>query len=229
MKKIVIYTVITGGYDNLVDPEVVEPGFDYVCFTDNVSGLKSDVWDIRPLPEWCLTVTPDKRQRMLKILAHLVFPEYKMSLYIDGNIKIVGELTSLAKEVFNDRKFKIAIQKHPVRNDIYNEAIEILKTRKDTPERVTRQTDRYFKEGFPVGEGGLFETCIMFRKHMTKDCIKLMEKWALEIMIGSHRDQLSLTYAMWKTGVKVEFLPSWLKTSNAFMISYGHIGERKRK
>ena len=185
------------------------------------------MWDIRPLPEWCLTVPFDKRQRMLKVLAHLVFPEYKMSVYVDGNIKLVGNVSELIKEVLVDKKIKIAIARHPVRSDVYHEAIEVLKLRKDKPERVTRQTDRYFNEGFGLDEGGLFETGIMLRKHMTKDCIRLMEKWALEIMIGSHRDQLSLTYAIWKTGVKVFFLPSWLKTSTLFMINYGHVGDVK--
>ena len=33
-KKVVVYTALTGHYDDLVTPEVVEDDFDYICFTD---------------------------------------------------------------------------------------------------------------------------------------------------------------------------------------------------
>lgn len=34
MKKKVIYTVLVGGYDNLMQPQVIDDSFDYICFTD---------------------------------------------------------------------------------------------------------------------------------------------------------------------------------------------------
>ena len=49
-KKIVVYTAITGSYDDIITPQVVENDFDYICFTDNPD-LKSEFWDIRYMEE----------------------------------------------------------------------------------------------------------------------------------------------------------------------------------
>ena len=45
MKPLVVYTAIFGGRDNLQEPTAVEPGIEYVCFTDNPR-LKSATWRI---------------------------------------------------------------------------------------------------------------------------------------------------------------------------------------
>ena len=41
--KIVVYTCITGGYDNILEPSIITEGVDYVCFTDNPK-MKSKTW-----------------------------------------------------------------------------------------------------------------------------------------------------------------------------------------
>ena len=45
-KKVIIYTAIFGGYDELVEPDYIPEDCDFVCFTDSTH-FKSDVWDIR--------------------------------------------------------------------------------------------------------------------------------------------------------------------------------------
>ena len=87
----VVYTVITNGYDTLMDVEP-EEGVRYVCFTDD-EALKSNTWEIKPLPGLVTTIPQNKKQRILKIMAHLIFPEEDVSVYIDGNIKIVGKIS----------------------------------------------------------------------------------------------------------------------------------------
>ena len=42
----VVYTSITGNYDDLRLPVVVNPKLKYVCFTDN-KNLRSDIWDVK--------------------------------------------------------------------------------------------------------------------------------------------------------------------------------------
>ena len=48
--KNVCYTVIVGQYDSLKEPQYISDNFDYICFTDQTN-FKSNVWDIRPLPD----------------------------------------------------------------------------------------------------------------------------------------------------------------------------------
>ena len=43
--KIVVYSVSTGGYDELKTPKVYDPNIRYILFTDN-KYFKSDVWEV---------------------------------------------------------------------------------------------------------------------------------------------------------------------------------------
>ena len=221
MNNIVVYTVITNGYDSLLEPMQIEDGIDYICFTDS-SNLKSKYWQINPLPEWLKNVPKHKRQRMLKILPHILFPQYEKSLYVDGNMQIKGSIS----EMFNKLSGNIiAIPQHPVRNCVYQESEAVLKYKKDTTENVTPQIDRYRQENFPANFG-LFETGIIFREHNSEECKRCMDKWALEVMMGSHRDQLSLTYAMWATGTKVLGLSKQTKNSDVFNTDMKHLAKK---
>lgn len=221
MNKIVVYTVITNGYDSLLDPLKIEQGIDYICFTDS-KNLESKYWTIKPLPKWVENVPKHKRQRMLKILPHILFPEYEKSLYVDGNMQIKGGIIDMFNKINGNI---IAIPQHPVRNCVYQEAEAVLKLKKDVTEIVKPQIDRYIQEKFPK-EFGLFETGIIFREHNSEECKRCMDKWALEVMMGSHRDQLSLTYAMWATGTKVFPLSPQTKKSEMFNTDMKHIAKK---
>jgi hypothetical protein len=202
--KKVVYTCITGNYDTLLDPQYISNSFDYVCFTDNVN-LKSDIWDIRPLPKETEGLSQVKKQRYVKINAHKVLSEYDLSIWVDGCVTLKGDLNELLNDTIKE-EYSIYVPTHPSRNCIYSEAIAIVKMRKDKKENVEPQIERYKEEEFPKNYG-LLQSNILIRKHNNKDCIKLMEDWFNELKNGSHRDQLSFNYASWKNkNIKVYYL-----------------------
>ena len=54
MKKIAIYTVLTGGYDQLKQPSVTDERFDYICFSNDIPKDRIGVWEIRKFDgEFC--------------------------------------------------------------------------------------------------------------------------------------------------------------------------------
>ena len=202
--KKVIYTCITGEYDQLIEPSFINYDFDYICFTDN-QNLKSEVWDIRPLPKETEGLTQIKKQRYVKINAHKILPEYDLSIWVDGNVSIKSDLNVFIGKVLKE-DCSIYVPKHPQRNCIYDEVRPVISMKKDIPENVNPQIERYRKEGFPKGYG-LLQSNIMLRKHNDKDCIRLMEDWSNEVINGSHRDQLSFNYCCWKNqDIKVTYL-----------------------
>lgn len=88
LNKKVIYTVITGGYDNLIEQPSVK-GYDFVCFTDNPK-LKSITWQIRPLPEGLEGLTSVKQQRNIKILAQeTVFMRKQRLVYMLKKMTVI--------------------------------------------------------------------------------------------------------------------------------------------
>ena len=91
MNKKVIYTAIIGGYDELIEPEFKPDGWDFVCFSDR--DLNSNTWEIRKtIP---LYSDNTRTARKHKLLTHRFLPEYDISLWVDGNIKVVGNINEL--------------------------------------------------------------------------------------------------------------------------------------
>ena len=213
---VVIYTAITGGYDNILLQTYVNDGFDYVCFTDNPN-LESGLYDIRPIPEELKKLSTVKQQRCLKINPHKYLSNYKISVWLDGNVELFGNPLELI-----DKQNYIYIPKHPKRNCIYDEARECIRVKKDTSENIIPQITRYKEEGFPTNYG-LVQSNIIIRRHNNQKCIKLMNCWWEELKNNSHRDQLSFNYAAWKNqDVKIYFLDKDIYRSKYFYWNNGH-------
>lgn len=203
--KKVIYTCITGNYEPLDDPFVISSGFDYVCFTDS-NTIKSDIWKIRPIPSELNGLSAVKKQRCIKVNAHKYLSEYDLSIWVDGSVKLKGDANQFIEEKCGDSSISIFVPKHPSRNCIYDEMNTCIRMKKDTAEHIEPQRKRYLAEGFPK-KYGLVQSNIMVRRHNSPDCIKVMTAWWAEIEKGSHRDQLSFNYAMWKNqDVKMAYL-----------------------
>lgn len=212
--KKVVYTCITGGYDSLVEPKVISAGFDYICFTDNLE-LKSNVWDIKPLPKETDELSQVKKQRYVKINPHKLLGDYELSIWVDGNVELKGDLNDFISKKIKDDDI-ICVPKHPQRNCIYEEERTVVAMKKDVKENTNPQINRYKKEGFPK-KYGLLQSNILIRRHNSPDCIKLMEDWFEEVKNGSHRDQLSFNYAAWKNeNVKVTYLDKYIYKSEWF-------------
>lgn len=217
--KKVIYTCITGGYEKLVDPFVISPGYDYICFTDS-NEIESKIWKIRPIPEKLNDLSNVKKQRCIKINPHIFLPEYDLSVWVDGSIRLKMDINEYIEKTVKDEN--VYIPSHPQRTCIYEEMNACIKQRKDTEEHINPQKEKYLSEGFPK-DYGLVQSNIIIRRHNEPDCIKLMETWWDEVKNGSHRDQLSFDYARWKNeDVKILFLDKKICKSDYFFWDQSH-------
>lgn len=191
-KKNVIYTAITGNYDNLKEPKLISENFDYVCFTDN-SNLKSKVWKIIQIDYYKNDLV--KTARRYKILPHLYFSDYEYSIWIDGGFKIVGDIDEFIDTKMGNQNMMYF--KHRVRNCIYDESKKCIDCKKDKESIIRSQMKKYKLEGYPRNEG-LIESGVIVRKHNDTHVIKLMEDWWAEVDKFSKRDQLSFNFVAWK-------------------------------
>ena len=212
--KIVVYTCITGGYDDILEPTCVTPGVDYVCFTDDKT-LKSKTWKFRPIPEELLSYSKVKQQRGVKILAHRYLNDYDISIWVDGAVIVKGDIKDYLKTL-DLNQYSVFIPEHPARKCIYAEkdaCVRIKKIKGDEIALADKQMKRYKDEGFPANYG-LVQTNIMIRRHNDQYSKDLMEKWWSELKDYSHRDQLSFNYALWKCG-STKFKPLIKTTCNS--------------
>ncbi|MFW5885301.1 MAG: glycosyltransferase domain-containing protein [Patescibacteria group bacterium] len=196
--SIVIYTAIFGDKDDLIEPDFKVEGCDFVCFTDNPN-LKSDFFEVRRLkPEF---EDPTLNARKCKLLSTYYLPDYKYSVWIDGNLKLKKDNIKQLIEQYL-AKDDIALFRHPERDCVYEEAEACIYYNKEDPSRIRKQVDCYRKKGYPK-KNGLVMTSILFRKNQSKKIKKLNEEWWRELRKRSKRDQLSFNYVAWKN--KLEF------------------------
>lgn len=210
--KFVVYTAIFGDYDDLIEPKEKYKGCDFICFTDQTQ-LKSHIWEIRLIPD--IDLPPNIMNRKYKILTHEFLSDYSQSLYVDANIFIIANPLELAKKYLN--KYDIAIPMHQQRDCIYQEAEVVIQIKKANFEEVEKQMIFYKNQGYPH-KFGLTENNIIFRNHINKNIIELMENWFNELKKFSKRDQLSLMYLIWKNNISIIKIKENSKGSKYFRL-----------
>ena len=188
MKK-AICSVITGGYDQL--PKA--PSFfkwDSIMFTD-MEVENSKGWKIIKLPK---VDDPLVQSRDIKIRLHKHLPEYDLYCYIDGNQKFI-----------KDPPDSPIWFKHQRRTNIYQEATQIINNGRFPKDIMEEQISYYKSQGYK--DQGLFLNGFHVRRNNTL-INELHEVWFEETCRFAPRDQVSLPYAIWKTGIKPENIQS---------------------
>lgn len=219
MNSIVVYTAITGNYDTLKQPKVINKNIDYICFTDN-QHLNGGAWRIRPIPIDVRYLSNVKKQRILKICPHRYLKDYDISIWVDGSFEIQDDLLAFINQ-YDLEKCPLYVRIHPTRKCIYIEAEECIRQKKDDPQTINNQIEQYKKDGYPKNIG-MVETGILLRKHNNKTCQLIDNAWATEILKHSHRDQLSFNYICWKMHFIPGYLTNEFKTTNRFFKINAH-------
>lgn len=221
-ERIVIYTVLFGNYDSVKEPLFITPNCDYYIITDQE--INNDtIWKKYPLNKFKRTIqnfSNLEKARFFKLHPHLLFPEYRYSMFIDANIRMVTDMRPVFSQLGAN---VIAIHNQPGRDCAYQEATEVIVIGKADSTQVIKQMKCYKKEGFPQ-HYGLFRTCVVVRKHNDLTCKKLMLLWWKDLKKFTKRDQLSFTHALWELNLNknaVSNLGFDLRTNPRF-IEYIH-------
>jgi hypothetical protein len=200
--KVVVYTTVTGNYDILSGPAIKVPGWSYLCFTDDPSIASSD-WELRALPREGLDQV--RRSRLPKILAHRFLSDYDISIWIDSNVGIKGDLTEFCEMALANAD--IAFFRHGERRaSVAAEVYSCFRQGKARLRHMMFQYLCYRARGFPDNAGIIPETGIIVRRHHDRRVRVAMEQWWSELLKYSARDQISLPYIMWRNSMSVALL-----------------------
>lgn len=196
-KQIAVYTCIVGDYDDLQEPLSISPECDYFLISDKKPERDTvfNYIDIKTvLPEHVIDNT--RKNRYCKINAHKIFPQYRYSIYFDGNIQLERTITRFIEKLPITRLITVCPNYW---GSIYREMVSVLQNGRDDGERIRKQAEEYWLEGMPE-DFGCFMCPILIREHNHPICKKLMEEWWLQLERFSKRDQISLPYVLWKNG-----------------------------
>ena len=149
--KKVVYSIIIGDYD-LISTFPKQEGFDYFLFSD--MNYNNTNWTIIPISNLIekKNISSIKMTRYIKILPHLFFENYELSIYFDAAYTINGDLNELLLRTLNP-SFDLYFLQHPERNSLLEEFSAVINLKKETEESVNRVKTRYIKENFPDNLG----------------------------------------------------------------------------
>lgn len=200
--RVVVYTVVIGGYDNLTVPRYINESFDYYVVSDQY--INDKFWKYKEIPHEILTYSAVEQARFIKLHPHMLFPEYDYSVFIDGNVSIIKDIKPAIDMMIDECKV-LGVHQHQSRDCIYDEAKVVYAQGRAPFFQIIKQMFEYKKRGFPK-HYGLFETNVLIRKHNDDLCRKIMTDWWDEIYHHTNRDQLSFTYVLWKNRLESSFV-----------------------
>lgn len=192
-KKFVVFGAVIGGYDNILQPCVIDERFDYILFSDSHAEGIDGIWQIRRINY--INQEQPKIARYVKTHPEDLLSEYDASLWLDANIRITGhEIYERFIELFECGTL-IASVKHTAYDCVFNEMFSVLDFQYEN-ERTVLNWGHYLRSiNFPK-HAGLFETGLLYRRHSTKEIMRFDSTWWDYIDLFSKRDQLSFTVAL---------------------------------
>lgn len=216
--KIVVYTAITGNYDDLKPAPRIH-GVRFYAFMDQVHSVKG--WETRKLiiPDDSVgNLDDNRRAKWFKLHPHKIFPGYKHTIWIDGSVEVIGDLHELIENV---RGNGWGAFKHASRNCIVDEAFACAQLGKDDPDVMSKQVAHYMAAKNYPRNNGLSENTIIVRSSNSDKIIEINERWWEEVKMWSKRDQLSLNYVCWKKNFRYTELPGNVYRNRWFKL-HGH-------
>ena len=200
-KRIAVYTCVIGEYDTIPVERPGTAGVDFFVFSDlDLSGLTE--WT--PVRFLMSEYSPTLQNRFVKMHPGLMLPDYDYIVYVDGNVQVIGDISTFVEEMADSPDFVVGMYEHPFRNCIYSEGAACIKHSRDWFWRIARQLRRYSMENYPV-ENGLYEASVILSRRSEEADI-FFRAWWLAYLSGSARDQLSLPFAAWRLSVKISNL-----------------------
>ncbi|MEM7219562.1 MAG: glycosyltransferase domain-containing protein [Pseudomonadota bacterium] len=204
----IVYTCVVGGYDRL-RPDAASTSRscdDFVCFADAMKSLPSP-WRQQSLARDLGERERRRTNRWHKLFPHELFPGARASLYRDGNLELSQNYADYIAAV-RDVDAALGVFRHPRGRSVAEEVLSCREQDKFSPrdlERIDAQLASYALAGFDL-DTPISANYLLVRNHEHPGLAEAMLLWWEELERHTGRDQLSLPYVLWKTGLPFVWL-----------------------
>lgn len=199
MKKI-CYTVITGGYDTIKEPEVITPGWEYIAYVDELTIIptnsdKPSAWQFVGIGNPNAFGCKKKLSRYYKCFASF-YPKKTLTIYVDANMRIIGNLDELVYKS-GHAPYHITAVAHQSRNCIYDEIDAVQVGGLDNNLNLLPWMLELDRRQYPVN-AGLNRCGMLIRTYPVNNraITSAMAEWWSIIREYTHRDQCSFNYVI---------------------------------
>ena len=218
-----IYTCVFDNYDWVLPPIAPKQNSTHVLITD-AQGPAPAGWDRRQVDpaHWGGAAAAN---RYFKMLGHREFPGFNRTLYVDANIRLLGD-SSAYLDTALPGGVAIGLFRHPQRDSVAAEAEACLAQGKShDADAVAAELAHYAANGF-TDQIGLSENTILARRPDAPGLDDAMQMWWDLYRHFASRDQFSLPYVRQKTGLPTHHLEWSFRRPNPYFAIYDHRGRR---
>ena len=204
--KIAVYTCITGNYDKLLAPMYMDDNCDYYLLTDVADNIpiENEQYYTRinisgKLPQEI--TKPNEQNRYCKMHGYELFPDYRYSIYIDGNIQIIGPISEYVKSI---GKCGLATRRHHFASTVYSGIMRVMIKGVITRREAIDIGNWLIAHGMPLCKNH-FHCSVIICDHDNKTATDILDQWFQYYRSNEvKRDQFYLPYVLWKMGIKDE-------------------------
>lgn len=196
--KVVVYTAVFGGdVDRLRPAPWRNPDVEYRCYTDDPT-LSVSGWEMRHV---VATESSAMQARRIKILSHLTESKADATLWIDSAYQLLKD--PYAWIAYGLLQQPVRALRHPHRQTAVEEGLELVRlglaADRDVQEQLTMMAGEWRQEV-------LTSTGLLVRRNM--ELVKTFNRtwWSFVVSGGHPRDQMTVDYAAWCTGVPITYL-----------------------
>lgn len=159
------YTVLTyifNHYENLKEILEKDPEAEYICVTDDPD-LTSDTWNV-VYDERLLEISPFNKTFFVRYHP-FEYANSDIVVKIDGSIEVKKSLKDII-DAFEDKEeqYDIGLMVHPERDDIIDEYVVWIKTRKYPIENAQRALVMMESLGYDFKTKGLYQLCFSIER-----------------------------------------------------------------
>ena len=215
MEKMIVYTCITNGYDEIPD-HYYDPDVQYVCFTDGTVEKKGP-WEFRDIliEHDC----PRRRSAHPKINPHLYFPIGSKTTWLDGCYVMTKEYVERSKQNLDNYNF--TIMRHPNKFSYLDEVLEGFMASMNTWDDQILITQTIKDVGYNFYDYISPVLGSMWRV-VTEDLVKFDELWWKYSLVGPNRDQISFDTARQLTSMDMNILEDgWIRKETNYAKELG--------
>ena len=195
---VIVFTCTLGDTDPL-RPARHTPGVKYLCFSDKPVNVPPYTY----IPYDCGDLGPQLASRKLKILAdHPELHGSDVTLWHDAAYQLHCDPQTLATSSL--RTCDVVAMRHPHRNRIEDEGAAIVTLGYMPADTVAAQIAHYKGQGF--SQSAITSTGFCIRRR-TPAVEAWQALWWDEVARWGYRDQMSVDYALWKSEVRIHYIP----------------------
>lgn len=201
-EKFAVYTALFGAYDRVQNPLIRPDNIDYFIITDQ--NTETGSWTRLAaeglIPEEILG-DPILCNRWCKMHPHLLFPEYRTSVYVDANLLITSDLTPLTAAL---ESFPVSMFMHGRRSCVYDE-IKVCEGYKLISKKEAKAQEALLRQHSVPEHWGLLEAPVIARRHHDARSIEIMNGWWNTFtQEPAKRDQIALIDCLWQMNIPPE-------------------------